>query len=59
MTEQSSMPNIPTLTNLNWLMWRISIKGYMKQHDLYSFISTTEVVPTDATKAKLFKTKQM
>ncbi|PLW46051.1 hypothetical protein PCASD_03462 [Puccinia coronata f. sp. avenae] len=59
MTEQSLMPNIPTLTNLNWVMWRISIEGYMKQHDLYSFILTTEVVPTDATKAKLFKTKQM
>ena len=31
----------------------------MKQHNLYSFISTTEVVPTDATKAKAFKTKRM
>jgi hypothetical protein len=40
-------------------MWRISIEGFMKQLNLYSFISMTEAVPTDATKAKTFKTKQM
>jgi hypothetical protein len=59
MTKQSLIPNIPTLTNLNWVMWQISIKGYMKQHDLYSFISMTKAVPIDATEAKTFKTKRM
>jgi hypothetical protein len=51
-----SHPNLPTLINLNWVMWKIAIEGYMKQHDLYSFILTTEPVLADATKAKNFKT---
>jgi hypothetical protein len=59
MTDRLSHPNLPTLTNLNWLMWKIAIKVYMKQHDLYCFISTTEPVPIDPTKAKTFKTRKM
>ncbi|KNZ54436.1 hypothetical protein VP01_2948g1 [Puccinia sorghi] len=59
MTEQLSTPNIPTLTNYNWVMWRILIEGYMKQHDLYSFISSKEVIPVEAAELKSFKTRRM
>jgi hypothetical protein len=52
-------PNIPELTNLNWVMWRISIQGYMKQHDLYSFISSNKATPTDPSAAKSFKSQRI
>ncbi|KNZ45132.1 hypothetical protein VP01_845g5 [Puccinia sorghi] len=59
MTDRLSTPSIPTLTNYNWVMWRISIEGYMKQHDLYSFISSHEPPPTDAAELKSYKTRRM
>jgi hypothetical protein len=59
MTDKTSNPAIPTLTNLNWDLWSMLIEGYMKQHDLYSFISSKEDEPTDAAKLKSFKTRKM
>ncbi|KNZ60327.1 hypothetical protein VP01_156g5 [Puccinia sorghi] len=53
-----SNPNIPTLTNYNWVLWKISIEGYLKQHDLYSFISSREEVPSEAAEAKTFKSRK-
>jgi hypothetical protein len=40
-------------------MWQISIEGYMKQHNLYSFILTKEPGPINAAEAKSFKTQKM
>jgi hypothetical protein len=59
MTDQVSHPNLPTLTNLNWVLWKILIEGYMKQHNIYSFISRHNPIPADNAKAKIFKTKKM
>ena len=59
MTNCTLHPTLPTLTNLNWVMWQISIEGCMKQNNLYFFILTEEPVPTDAAEAKLFKTQKM
>ncbi|KNZ62851.1 hypothetical protein VP01_1215g2 [Puccinia sorghi] len=58
MTDRLSNPNIPVLTNYNWVLWKISIEGYLKQHDLYSFISTREAPPADPVEAKAFNTKK-
>ncbi|PLW19228.1 hypothetical protein PCASD_16610 [Puccinia coronata f. sp. avenae] len=59
MTDRVSHPNLPTLTNLNWVLWKISIEGYMKQHDLYLFISSDDPIPANNAEAKIFKTKKM
>ena len=59
MTNWVSIPNLPTLTNLNWVLWKISIEGYMKQRDLYSFISSNDPIPNDPTEAKTFRTNKM
>jgi hypothetical protein len=59
MADRVSIPNLPTLTNLNWVLWKISIEGYMKQHDLYSFISSDDPIPNDPTEAKTFRTNKM
>ena len=59
MAKQSPCPNMPTLTNLNWVMWQIAIEGCMKQYNLYSFISTNKPIPTNAAKAKSFKNRKM
>ncbi|KAA1098650.1 hypothetical protein PGTUg99_050107 [Puccinia graminis f. sp. tritici] len=59
MNDKSSNPSIPTLSNVNWDMWSMLVEGYMKQHDLYSFISETEADPTDAAELKSFKSKKL
>jgi hypothetical protein len=58
MTNCTPHPNIPTLTNLNWVQWRILIQGYMKQHGLYTFITLTVPIPTNATEAKSFESRK-
>jgi hypothetical protein len=58
MTKHTPHPNIPILTNLNWVLWRILIQGYLKQHDLYSFITSTVPVPGNAAKAKTFESRK-
>jgi hypothetical protein len=59
MTNQSSHQSFPILTNLNWLEWKISIEGYMKQHNLYSFISQRVVPPANTKESKAFETCKM
>ena len=59
MTNQVSHPNLPTLTNLYWVLWKILLEGYMKQHNLYLFISSNNPIPADNAEGKIFKTKKM
>ncbi|KNZ46050.1 uncharacterized protein VP01_7604g2 [Puccinia sorghi] len=58
MTNQLSNPNIPILSSYNWVLWKIVIEGYLKQHDLYSFINSSEATPADPAEAKLFKSRK-
>ncbi|KAA1110912.1 hypothetical protein PGT21_050257 [Puccinia graminis f. sp. tritici] len=59
MNDKTTNPAIPVLSNLNWDLWSMMIEGYMKQHDLYPFISSTQAEPTDVTELKSFNTRKM
>jgi hypothetical protein len=58
MNDKPSTANIPTLTSYNFVDWSIQVEGYLKESDLYSFISEDEPPPVTPSKLKMYKSQK-
>jgi hypothetical protein len=52
MNDKPANANIPMLTSYNFVDWSIQVEGYLKECNLYSFISKNEPPPVTPTGLK-------
>jgi hypothetical protein len=55
MNDKPSTANIPTLSSYNFVDWSIQVEGYLKECNLYLFISEDEPPPVTPSEFKTFK----